>query len=132
MTRKHPLRRILLGVSGTTAAVVLLLALKQPGTTVAGTSQPGGATAPGVSASAGGGIETAGGQTVLGDVAETQYGPVQVQLTMSGGRITAATAVRAPEADANSRKIASDAVPKLNQAAVTAQSARIDAVSGAT
>ncbi|WP_349307698.1 FMN-binding protein [Streptomyces sp. HNM0645] len=69
---------------------------------------------------------------MLGDVAGTQYGDVQVRLTVSGGRVTAAETVKAPDSDANSRKIAADAVPKLNQAAVAAQSAEIDAVSGAT
>jgi uncharacterized protein with FMN-binding domain len=133
MKRKHPLRRIMIGIAGTTSAVVLLLALKQPGASVAGSSsQAGGAVPPAASASAGNGLEAAGGQTVLGDVAETQYGPVQVQLTMSDGRITAAAAVKAPDKDANSRKIAAGAVPKLNKAAVAAQSAQIDAVSGAT
>ncbi|MEU0395154.1 FMN-binding protein [Streptomyces sp. NPDC006208] len=122
----------MIGIAGTTSAVVLLLALKQPGTSVAGSSSQAGGVPPAASASAGSGLEAAGGQTVLGDVAETQYGPVQVQLTLSDGRITAATAVKAPGSDANSRKIAASAVPKLNQAVVAAQSAQIDAVSGAT
>ena len=74
---------------------------------------------------------TPAAKTVLGDAADTQYGPVQVRITVSGGKVTAADAVKAPSADANSRRIAADAVPKLNQAAVTAQSAQIDAVSGA-
>ncbi|MFF3690198.1 FMN-binding protein [Streptomyces sp. NPDC002187] len=132
MKRKHPLRRIMIGIAGTTSAVVLLLALKQPGTSVAGSSSQAGGVPPAASASAGSGLEAAGGQTVLGDVADTQYGPVQVQLTLSDGRITAATAVKAPGSDANSRKIAAGAVPELNQAVVAAQSAQIDAVSGAT
>ncbi|MFF3324238.1 FMN-binding protein [Streptomyces sp. NPDC002889] len=123
----------MLGVAGTASAVVLLLALKQPATSVAGaSSQAGGSVPPAAAGSAGSGSGAAGGQTVLGDEAETQYGPVQVQLTLSGGRITAAKAVKAPDTDANSRKIAANAVPELNQAAVTAQSAGIDAVSGAT
>ncbi|MFE7776111.1 FMN-binding protein [Streptomyces sp. NPDC057445] len=122
----------MIGVAGTTSAVVLLLAMKQPGTSVAGAAQAGGAVPPAASASAGGGVEPAGGQTVLGDEADTQYGPVQVRITMSGGRITAAEAVKAPSSDPNSRKIAANAVPRLNQAAVAAQSAEIDAVSGAT
>ncbi|MEE1751093.1 FMN-binding protein, partial [Streptomyces sp. SP18CS02] len=103
-----------------------------------GGADTGGAdgVAPGADSGAGSGAAPGSGggapRTVLGKVASTQYGDVQVSVTVSGGRITAADAVKAPDADANSRKIASDAVPKLNQAAVTAQSARIDAVSGAT
>ncbi|MEV6784497.1 FMN-binding protein, partial [Streptomyces sp. NPDC051098] len=83
-------------------------------------------------ADAGAGTGDAAPKTVLGDVADTQYGPVQVEITVSGGRITAADAVKAPNSDANSRRIAADAVPELNQAAVTAQSAGIDTVSGAS
>lgn len=134
MNRKHPLRRIILSVAGTASAVVLLLAVKQPGTPVAGTApQAGGAVPPAAVAPAGGGgVEAAGGQTVLGDEASTQYGPVQVQLTLSDGKITAANAVKAPSADPNSKRIAASAVPQLNKAAVAAQSARIDAVSGAS
>ncbi|MEV6397849.1 FMN-binding protein [Streptomyces sp. NPDC051907] len=122
----------MIGIAGTTSAVVLLLALKQPGTTVAESSaQAGGAAPPGSSAAAGG-VQAAGGQTVLGDEADTQFGPVQVQLTMDGGRITAAAAVKTPNGDENSRKLAARAVPELNKAAVAAQSAQIDTVSGAT
>ncbi|MFD7613123.1 FMN-binding protein [Streptomyces sp. NPDC059828] len=133
MKRKHPLRRIMIAVAGTTSAVVLLLAMKQPGAPLAGaSSQAGGAQAPGVSAPAGGGVEPAGGQSVVGDEAQTQYGPVQVKLTMNGGRITAAEAVKAPDTDPNSRKIAANAIPQLNKATVATQSAQIDTVSGAT
>ncbi|MGI5400183.1 FMN-binding protein [Streptomyces sp. CA-135486] len=123
----------MIGAAATASSVVLLLALKQPGNTVAeASSQAGSQVPPAGSASAGNGAGAAGGQTVLGDVAGTQYGDVQVQLTLSGGRITGAQAVKAPSADARSRQIAASAIPKLNQAAMTAQSAQIDAVSGAS
>ncbi|MFK4226206.1 FMN-binding protein [Streptomyces sp. NPDC019890] len=125
----------MIGAAATASSVVLLLALKQPGNTVAeASSQTGSQVPPAGSASAGigAGAGAGAGQTVLGDVAGTQYGDVQVQLTLSGGRITGAQAVKAPSADARSRQIAASAIPKLNQAAVTAQSAQIDAVSGAS
>ncbi|MEU2111265.1 FMN-binding protein [Streptomyces sp. NPDC019507] len=122
----------MIAVAGTTSAVALLLTLKQPGTTVAGASSQAGGAPPAASAPAGSGAVPAGGETVLGDEADTQFGPVQVELTLSDGRITGARAVKVPSTDANSRKIAANAVPKLNQAAVAAQNARIDTVSGAT
>ncbi|MFD9976455.1 FMN-binding protein [Streptomyces sp. NPDC059017] len=122
----------MIAVAGTTSAVALLLTLKQPGTTVAGAASQAGGAPPAASAPAGSGAVPAGGETVLGDEADTQFGPVQVELTLSDGRITGARAVKVPSTDANSRKIAADAVPKLNQAAVAAQSGEIDAVSGAT
>ncbi|MEU7246165.1 FMN-binding protein [Streptomyces sparsogenes] len=143
MKRKHPLRRIVLGTAATVSGVVLLLALKQPGSepvAAAGPGSPAGqasATAPAAPPAAGGrggggGGGGGGGRTVTGDAARTQYGPVQVSVTVSGGRITAATAVKTPDSGPRSEQIAASSVPKLNQAALTAQSAKIDTVSGAT
>jgi uncharacterized protein with FMN-binding domain len=57
----------------------------------------------------------------------TQYGPVQVQITVANGKITAANDVQQP-ADS----IGANAIPQLNQEVLTAQSANIQAVSGAT
>ncbi|WP_346771570.1 FMN-binding protein [Actinacidiphila oryziradicis] len=70
-------------------------------------------------------------RSVTGDTAQTQYGPVQVEITMTGTKITAATALQHPTGG-QSDQINANAVPKLNQEAVTAQSASIDAVSGAS
>ncbi|MFD5650871.1 FMN-binding protein, partial [Streptomyces sp. NPDC127039] len=72
-----------------------------------------------------------GTQVLTGDAAQTQYGTVQVRVTVSGGRITDAEALQAPRGG-RSDQVTADAVPKLNQAAVTAGTADIDAVSGAT
>lgn len=58
------------------------------------------------------------------------YGTVQVAVTITGGRITS-TAVSAPTAG-NSGPINAGAVPKLKRETLDAQSAEIDAVSGAT
>ncbi|MET8679755.1 FMN-binding protein [Streptomyces sp. NPDC004647] len=71
-------------------------------------------------------------RTVTGSAVETDYGVVQVKITMSGDRLTAATAVRSPSSTPRSKEITSSAVPRLDQAAVAAQSAEIDAVSGAS
>jgi uncharacterized protein with FMN-binding domain len=58
---------------------------------------------------------------------DAQYGAVQVKLTVSGGKITKAETLQAPTTGPGG-----DAVPKLNQEVVTAQSANVDAVSGAS
>ncbi|PWI16865.1 FMN-binding protein [Streptomyces sp. Act143] len=71
-------------------------------------------------------------RTVTGATAETKYGPVQVRITVTGGRITAADAVQSPDETARSRDINSTAIPRLDQETLQAQSARIDTVSGAT
>ncbi|MFD0507152.1 FMN-binding protein [Streptomyces chiangmaiensis] len=116
------------------SGIVLLLSLK-PASDPAQAHAAGGIP-PKQSAAAresppGGSGQRTGTQTVTGDVAQTQYGAVQVRLTVSGGKITKAEAVQAPKGGVSDEKTAL-AVPKLNQAAVAAQSADIDAVSGAT
>ncbi|MEU6081258.1 FMN-binding protein [Streptomyces sp. NPDC047108] len=73
-----------------------------------------------------------GARTVVGDAVQTDYGPVQVRLTVSGGRVTQAAATQAPASTPMSKQITSKAVPQLNQKAVQSRSGEIDAVSGAT
>ncbi|MGX1121721.1 uncharacterized protein with FMN-binding domain [Streptomyces ambofaciens] len=68
---------------------------------------------------------------LTGDAAQTQYGPVQVRVTVSAGRITDVETLQAPKGG-RSDQVTADAVPKLDRAAVAAGSADIDAVSGAT
>ncbi|WP_171991059.1 FMN-binding protein [Streptomyces sp. JHA26] len=137
MRKNHPVRRAVLAGAATVSGIVLLLSLKpasDPGAAAAagGTAPPVAAEAPQGGRGAGTGAGAgAGAGTVTGDVADTRYGPVQVRVTVSGGRITAAEAVRAP-AGGQSDRVTADAVPKLNRAAITAGDADIDAVSGAT
>ncbi|WP_405909628.1 FMN-binding protein [Streptomyces sp. NBC_00828] len=135
MKKSHPLRRVMLATAATVSGIVLLLSLK-PGSDPASASAQGGAAQPpaaGQESPQGGGSEQAasGARTVTGSVADTQYGPVQVRLTLSGDKITKAEAVQAPSGG-QSTTVTENAVPKLNQAAVAAGTADIDAVSGAT
>ncbi|WP_329470013.1 FMN-binding protein [Streptomyces sp. NBC_01723] len=129
MRKSHPVRRAVLAGAATVSGIVLLLSLK-PASDPGSASAAGGA-APPVAAQSPQGGRGAGSGTVTGDAADTQYGPVQVRLTVSGGKITGAEAVQAPKGG-QSDQVTADAVPKLNQAAVSAGTADIDAVSGAT
>jgi uncharacterized protein with FMN-binding domain len=70
--------------------------------------------------------------TVNGAPADTQYGPVQVQITVRGGRIVKADAIDYPQGSRRDQDINSQAIPQLDQETVNAQSAQIDTVSGAT
>jgi uncharacterized protein with FMN-binding domain len=70
--------------------------------------------------------------TATGSVIPTRYGDVQVQITVSNGVITDVTALQLPDRDGRSRQIASAAEPILREEALTAQSASIDLLSGAT
>ncbi|MFF8194310.1 FMN-binding protein [Streptomyces bobili] len=128
MKKSHPLRRVVLAGAATVSGIVLLLSLKP-------SSDPGSTQAAGAGAAAQeaaqGGAGAAVSGAITGDASQTQYGAVQVRVTVSNGKITKAETVQAPKGG-QSDQITADAVPKLNQAALTAQSADIDAVSGAT
>ena len=67
-----------------------------------------------------------------GAVVATPYGDVQVSVVTVGHRITDVRALRLTDANGHSRRISADAAPILRREALTAQSASIDAVSGAT
>lgn len=90
------------------------------------------------SGTTGGGTRTGGSEktgitrTVDGAVVQTRYGPVQVQITLSAGRLTAVKILQVPDGNPRDQEIASFSVPQLTQEALAAQSARIDTVSGAT
>ncbi|MEP7034448.1 MAG: FMN-binding protein [Actinomycetota bacterium] len=70
--------------------------------------------------------------TYTGGVADTQWGPVQVQITVEGGKVTASKAVQYPQGNGRDWQINSYALPILDQEAVQQQTAAIDTVSGAT
>jgi uncharacterized protein with FMN-binding domain len=71
-------------------------------------------------------------KTYAGDAVSTRFGNVQVQITVAGGRITTAEVLQVPWNDRRDQEINSSAVPVLNDEVVSAQSATIDMVSGAT
>ena len=70
--------------------------------------------------------------TFTGDAVMTRWGVVQVQISVSKGQITAATPVQYPHDNPRDAEINSYALPVLNQETLSAQSASIDMVSGAT
>lgn len=71
-------------------------------------------------------------KSVDGPVAATNYGPVQVRVTLRGTQIADVQALRLPSDRARSQRISAAAGPKLRAEALKAQSAKIDTVSGAT
>lgn len=73
-----------------------------------------------------------GTKTVTSTVEANRYGNVQLKVTVSGGKITAVQALQLPQNDPKSAEINAYAEPILQQSALTAQSASIDTVSGAT
>ena len=70
--------------------------------------------------------------TVTGTAADTQWGPVQVQITVANGAITNVSVVQYPDGNGRDQEINAQALPILIQETLKAQSANIDMVSGAT
>lgn len=94
-------------------------------------------TAPtGSGGGSGGGSGTSSGSgkngTYTGSAAETMYGPVQVRATVSGGKLTRVDVLQVPDNGRYEAEIVADALPILQSEALSAQSADIDIVSGAT
>jgi uncharacterized protein with FMN-binding domain len=71
-------------------------------------------------------------KTVTGDAVDTRWGPVQVQITVTNGTITAVNAIEYPRNNPRDEQINAYAIPQLNSEALAAKSASIDMVSGAT
>jgi uncharacterized protein with FMN-binding domain len=70
--------------------------------------------------------------TFAGSTSQTRYGPVQVQITVSNGKITAAKALQYPNGDYRSADISTQAIPYLVSQTLAAQSANISGVGGAS
>jgi len=145
------MRRVVLALGGTIAGLVVLLSFRthMGSTAVAGVSGAGGKTGSGgTSASgAGGSAGSAGGAAaapapvsagsgtgtaVTGNVIMTGYGPTQVQVTLSAGKIVKVTVLQHTDDGVNSQMIDGRALPLLSNETLTAQSAKINAVSGAS
>jgi uncharacterized protein with FMN-binding domain len=75
---------------------------------------------------------SSGSSTVTGSVAETRWGPVQVQLNVSDGTVTDVSVLQYPDGNGRDEEINARALPVLIHETLRTQSAKIDMVSGAT
>ena len=156
------MRRVVLALGGTVAGLVMLLSFRShmASTASAGVTAGSGGTgtSPGSSSAAGSGSAagsrrlrrlrrsaasapaasapvSAGsgtGTAVTGDAIATPYGPTQVRVTLNAGKIVKVTVLQHTDDGINSQMIDGHALPLLNSETLTAQSAKIDAVSGAS
>ncbi len=83
------------------------------------------------SGSSGSGTGTTSG-TVTGPTVQTQWGPIQVEITVDGGAITDIGVPVYPANNPRDLQINSYALPILVQETLDRQSAQIDMISGAT
>ena len=127
------MRRAALALLATVIGLVLLLGFK--------TAPRGNADRPAAVAPARTGVDEGAarrrqpgrlGRTYDGTTVNTPYGPVQVRITKTNGKLTDVTALQLPNADPQSQQIASYAAPLLRSEALKAGSAKIDTISGAT
>ncbi|SER87011.1 Uncharacterized protein, contains FMN-binding domain [Streptomyces sp. yr375] len=128
------MRRAVLATTGTSALIVALLALKPhqfPALAGVSPRSPTASSPPGTAAGTSPGPSTGTG-TFTGDPVDTRYGTVQVAATLAKGKITSIKVLQAPDQNGRDQQIASYALPRLTQEAIGAQSAHIDAVSGAS
>lgn len=70
--------------------------------------------------------------TYKGETVQTRWGPVQVQIVVSNGKITDISTLQYPNGDRRSQMISSQVIPWLQQEALQAQSANISGIGGAT
>jgi uncharacterized protein with FMN-binding domain len=153
------MRRVILALLGTAVGLALLLSYKahtagpvtsalsgpDPATALGG-SAPGATTAPSTgsgaaanpSASAGAssksGVSAAGNKsgTYVGDPVSSQFSTIQVEVVVSGGKISDIKLLEDTDEDEHSAQVDGYAVPILRSEALSAQSANVDMVSGAT
>ena len=70
--------------------------------------------------------------TFAGDIGNTIYGPVQVQIVVVNNKITNVTALAYPTGSFRTQQISQQAIPYLIQETLAAQSASIQGVGGAS
>jgi uncharacterized protein with FMN-binding domain len=140
------MKRVLAALFGTLTGLVMLLNFKTHGSATSSTPPAITATGPDTTSSGAGASSTpavstsrsaaksstASTKTVTGNSVDTQWGPVQVRITIKNGKLAGVTAIDYPWNNGRDEEINSYAIPALNKEAVAAGNAQIDMISGAT
>ena len=75
---------------------------------------------------------TTNGKSYTGPSTDTQWGPVQVAITVANGRITDVTVPVYPNGNGRDEEINAYALPILTKATLESQDGNVDMISGAT
>jgi len=135
------MRRAVLAIISTTAGLIMLLSFKTHGAVTAtglpvpisgSTSSAGDGTPSATPTPSASGGSSAASSTVTGDPANTRFGPVQVRISVTNGKVTGVEAIDYPNGSGRDQEINAYAIPQLNQETLQAGNANIDMVSGAT
>jgi uncharacterized protein with FMN-binding domain len=120
------MRRSPVVITATIAGTAGVLAFHPHAAAVQGAASP--AATPTTTAT----TTTSGSQTATGEAVPTQYGSAQVRVTVENGKIVKLEALQLQGNEPRSVAISGAAEPILRQEVLAAQSAQVDAVSGAT
>jgi uncharacterized protein with FMN-binding domain len=137
------MRRAIFAILSTIVALVMLLSFKTHGVVTATIAPPAAVSGsssdsatPSTPSSGSTSDSTTGSSSaatsITGDAVNTRFGPVQVQITVKNGKMTAVQAIVYPQENSRDQEINSYAIPQLNREAAQAGNANIDMVSGAT
>ncbi|CAN5239148.1 hypothetical protein BH09ACT1_BH09ACT1_06920 [soil metagenome] len=111
--------------TGTTASANSSASASSPGTTATATPSASASASPSSASAATDG-------TFAGAVESTRFGNVQVEIVVSGGKITDVKALALTDHDGRSVEISNRAAPILRSEVLASQSAKVSSVSGAT
>jgi uncharacterized protein with FMN-binding domain len=137
----RPVKRIVLWVLSTLSAVVVLFGYHTSTSSVMATNTGGtfsgslkGQSTSGTTSGSSGRSGSSGSSStsVTGQTAHTQWGPVQVQLDVSGSTITNVSILQYPNGNGTDIQIANYALPQLIQETLDSQGQSVSMVSGAT
>src|SRR5689334_15200027 len=112
------MKRVLLAVVGTVASLVLLLSFKTHSTSAV-TTPPAAVATTGTSSTSSGTSSTTSTTTsstskrYTGTPADTRYGPVQVRITVTSGKLTSVEAIDYPNNGPRDAQINAYAIPAL-------------------
>jgi uncharacterized protein with FMN-binding domain len=101
-------------------------------TTTTGTTATTGTTTSGATSKTTSGSSTYKDGTYTGTTVQHRYGSVTVTVTISGGKITNVTAQALDGGDRRSQSIDSQAVPMMKTEVLSANSANVSTIGGAT
>ena len=125
--------------TGSETAITGSVQASGAGTTSSGSAPPsdtGSASSSSSSSSSGSSSSSSGSSgsttTVTGAAAQTRYGPVQVQLEVSGSTITNVSVLQYPNSDGRDIQINQYALPQLIQQTLDQQDGSVSMISGAT
>lgn len=140
-------KRGVIGGALTAVALALILSFKTPNTTGlaagsqsqqvtgAGTGQGGtttGQSQQGSGSGSGTGQRSTFSGQLTGSTVQTPFGTVQVQVTLQNGKITDVQALQMPGDQRRTQQISQYAAPQLRSEVLSAQSAQVNTISGAT